>query len=302
LRREPVALATAVSDAVETSRALIESRGHRIEVELAPEPLVVSADAVRLGQILANLLHNAAKYTDPGGRIDVRLARESNEAVVTVADNGIGISPATLHSVFDLFTQAPVALSRAQGGMGIGLTLVRALAQLHGGSVSAHSDGIGKGSRFTVRLPLAASARDGAARTPPTVAHATARPVRMLVVDDNADAADSLAEVVRSMGHHAEVSYSGLTALQIAADGRFDLVMLDIGLPEIDGYEVARRLRRILGPSTRIVAVTGYGAEEDRRRSREAGFDDHVVKPMMPETLSRILAALQPEAPLAAPA
>jgi CheY-like chemotaxis protein len=123
----------------------------------------------------------------------------------------------------------------------------------------------------------------------------TARPVRMLVVDDNADAADSLAEVVRSMGHHAEVSYSGLTALQIAADGRFDLVMLDIGLPEIDGYEVARRLRRILGPSTRIVAVTGYGAEEDRRRSREAGFDDHVVKPMMPETLSRILAALQPE-------
>ena len=303
LRREPVQLATAVADAVESSRSLIESRGHRIAVELAPEPLVVSADAVRLGQILANLLHNAAKYTDPGGRIDVRLAREGSEAVVSVTDTGIGISPATLPSVFELFTQAPVALSRAQGGMGIGLTLVRALVQLHGGSVSAHSDGIGKGSRFTVRLPLAANATDRDKQAPaPLHAPADVRPVRMLVVDDNADAADSLAEVVRSMGHHAEVAYSGLTALQIAADGRFDLVMLDIGLPEIDGYEVARRLRRIVGPATHIVAVTGYGAEEDRRRSREAGFDDHVVKPMMPQTLSWILARPRAPAPHDAPA
>jgi signal transduction histidine kinase/ActR/RegA family two-component response regulator len=304
LRREPVLLATAVADAVESSRSLIESRRHRIAVELAPEPLVVSADAVRLGQILANLLHNAAKYTDPGGRIDVRLAREGSEAVVSVADTGIGISAATLPSVFELFTQAPVALSRAQGGMGIGLTLVRALVQLHGGTVSAHSDGIGKGSRFTVRLPLAANTarKDNQVPAPVHAPFTQARPVRMLVVDDNADAADSLAEVVRAMGHHAEVAYSGLTALQIAADGRFDLVMLDIGLPEIDGYEVARRLRRIVGPATRIVAVTGYGAEEDRRRSREAGFDDHVVKPMMPETLSRILAELQAPAPHDAPA
>jgi signal transduction histidine kinase/ActR/RegA family two-component response regulator len=304
LRREPVKLATAVADAVETSRELIESRRHRIAVELAPEPLVVSADVVRLGQVLANLLHNAAKYTDPGGRIDVRLAREGNEAVVSVADTGIGISAATLPGVFELFTQAPVALSRAQGGMGIGLTLVRALVQLHGGSVSAHSDGVGKGSRFTVRLPLAAKAADGDKQAP-APRHAPIEdvgPVRMLVVDDNADAADSLAEVVRSMGHHAEVAYSGLTALQIAADGRFDLVMLDIGLPEIDGYEVARRLRRLVGPATRIVAVTGYGAEEDRRRSREAGFDEHVVKPMMPETLFRILAQLQAPAPHGAPA
>jgi signal transduction histidine kinase/CheY-like chemotaxis protein len=292
LRREPVSLATAVGDAVETSRGLIESRGHTIHVELPPEPLVVSADAVRLGQILANLLHNAAKYTDPGGRIDVRVARDGRDAVISVTDTGIGIAATTLPHVFELFTQAPVALSRAQGGMGIGLTLVRALAELHGGRVSAHSDGIGKGSRFSVRLPLLAQPVTQAVPTPRGENRSAGSRVRMLVIDDNADAADSLADVARSMGHHAEVAYSGLTALQIAADGKFDLVMLDIGLPEMDGYEVARRLRHMVDPTTRIVAVTGYGAEEDRRRSREAGFDDHLVKPLMPEKLSQVLAGV----------
>ena len=300
LRREPVSVATAVTDAVETSRALMESRGHRIHVELTPDPLVVSADAVRLGQILANLLHNAAKYTDPGGRIDVRVTSEGRDAVISVSDTGIGIAPATLPHVFELFTQAPVALSRAQGGMGIGLTLVRALAELHGGRVSAHSDGIGKGSRFTVRLPLLAHTEQDAAGEPCPQNRGTGR-LRMLVIDDNADAADSLADVARSMGHHAEVAYSGLTALQIALDGKFDLVMLDIGLPEMDGYEVARRLRNMTDRSTRIVAVTGYGAEEDRRRSREAGFDDHIVKPLMPERLAEILAEVRSTGPVAAP-
>ncbi|HUQ28251.1 MAG TPA: ATP-binding protein [Usitatibacter sp.] len=289
LRREPVSLATAVGDAVESSRALLESRRHAIRVELAQEPLFVKADVVRLAQILSNLLHNAAKYTDPGGRIDVRLARDADEAVISVSDTGIGMSEATLPHVFELFTQAPVALSRAQGGLGIGLTLVRALTELHGGSVSAASDGIGKGSRFTVRLPLATREIE-AVPVPREAAHVAPKPLRMLIVDDNEDAADSLAEVARSMGHHAEVAYSGLTALQIALDGKFDLVMLDIGLPEMDGYEVARRLRHLVERATRIVAVTGYGAEEDRRRSREAGFDEHVVKPLMPEKLTELFA------------
>ena len=288
LRREPVSLATAVGDAVETSRALIESRRHAVHVELPPQPLVVSADAVRLAQILANLLHNAAKYTDPGGRIDVRLARDGDDALIIVSDTGIGISEATLPHVFELFAQAPVALSRAQGGMGIGLTLVRALADLHGGSVSAHSEGVGKGSRFTVRLPLLTTVAE--ASVVPRQYTRTAGPLRMLIVDDNEDAADSLAEVARSMGHHAEVAYSGFTAVQIASGGKFDLVMLDIGLPEMDGYEVARRLRHLLDRDSRIVAVTGYGAEEDRRRSREAGFDEHIVKPLMPETLVELFA------------
>ena len=289
LRREPVTLANAVGDAVETGRTLIESRRHTLRLELWPEPLVVNADAVRLAQILANLLHNAAKYTDPGGRIEVRLAREGDDAVISVSDTGIGISAATLPHVFELFAQAPVALSRAQGGMGIGLTLVRALAELHGGSVSAHSDGIGKGARFTVRLPLLTRVVEGSA-LPRNSTRIAVGPVRMLIVDDNVDAADCVADVARSMGHHAEVAYSGLTALQIASDGKFDLIMLDIGLPEMDGYEVARRLRHMVERDTRIVAVTGYGAEEDRRRSREAGFDEHVVKPLMPEKLAELLA------------
>jgi signal transduction histidine kinase/ActR/RegA family two-component response regulator len=288
LRRRPISLESAVVDAVETSRAVLESRRHVIVVELPDEPLVVNADAVRLAQILANLLHNASKYTDPGGRIEVKLSREGQEAVLSVADTGIGIAKSTLPHVFELFAQAPVALGRSQGGLGIGLTLVRSLSELHGGRASAHSDGVGKGARFTVRLPLITSAVVGA--MPSANAPVDGRPLRILMVDDNCDAADCLADVARSMGHHAEVAYSGPTALEIARDGTFDLVMLDIGLPEMDGYEVARRLRHMVARDTRIVALTGYGTDEDKRRSREAGFDEHVVKPLMPEKLSEILA------------
>jgi CheY-like chemotaxis protein len=249
---------------------------------------VLDADSVRLTQVFSNLLNNAAKYTDPAGRIDVNAAREGDEVVIRLKDNGIGIAPEMLPRVFDLFAQAPVSLDRAQGGLGVGLTLVRALVELHGGKVAASSEGLGRGSLFTVSLPLS-SARVGASPAPEAPKEASPpAALRVLIVDDNKDAADSMGDLWRLMGHHAEVAYSGTAALQIAGDLEPDLVLLDIGLPEIDGYEVARRMRRAVARSVRFVALTGYGTEDDKRRSREAGFDEHVVKPVDPAALAGI--------------
>ena len=290
LRRAPVLLAEVLGDAIEASRPLLDARGHSITLELPAEPLQLNADNVRLTQVFSNLVHNAAKYTGAAGRIVVSAERQGDEAVVRVEDNGVGIAAEMLPRVFDLFTQAPVSLARAEGGLGLGLTLVRSLVDLHGGRVTVHSAGLGCGSTFTVSLPLAMRmpARiepPGLRRSPIPLADQS---LRVLIVDDNRDAADSLAEIWRLMGHHPEVAYSGITALQMAGDLEPDLVLLDIGLPELDGYEVARRMRRFLRRDVRFVALTGYGAEEDKRRSREAGFDEHVLKPVSPDALAGI--------------
>ncbi len=292
LRRHRLSLGDVVADAIESSRPLLDALRHRVRLDLPEIPLEIDADNVRLTQVFSNLLHNAAKYTDPGGSISVTVERSGDEAVVRVRDDGVGIEPSMLGQVFDLFAQAPVALARAQGGLGIGLTLVRALVELHGGRVGVASGGIGRGTTFTVHLPLATPARENqpaAPRAATAEGAAGEAALRILIVDDNEDAANSLADVLGLMGHHAEVAFSGLKALQIAPDVDADLILLDIGLPELDGYEVARRMRRIVRRDTRLVALTGYGADEDKRRSREAGFDEHLVKPVMPETLGALL-------------
>ena len=288
LRRRHLSLAAMLTEAVEASRTVIEGRRHRLELDLPEEPVWVEADAVRLIQIFSNLLHNAAKYTDSGGCIKVRLRAETGQAMVEIQDTGVGIEASFIPMVFDLFTQAPVSLARAQGGLGIGLTLVRSLVELHGGTVAVRSEGFNRGSTFTVRLPLSHEAEATKLAAPP--APAAERALRILIVDDNQDAADTLADIMGLMGHHAEVAYGAASALQRAPDIDPDLILLDIGLPEMDGYEVARRLRRTLRPDVLLAALTGYGASEDKARSREAGFDEHLVKPVLPEAITALLA------------
>ena len=295
LRKERLDLNAAVARAVDSARLLIESRRHELTVHTPPEPIPLEADAARLEQVLANLLNNAAKYTEPGGRIVLEAGREGGEAFVRVRDTGIGIAPELLPRVFDLFTQAERSLDRSQGGLGIGLTLVRRLVELHDGSVAVSSDGVGRGSEFVVRFPAAPPA-DGDARNgdhPKAQAEPVkgAAPRRVLVVDDNVDGARLLARLLRSRGHHAELAHDGPAALAAAAAHAPDVVLLDIGLPGMDGFEVARRLREREGPNRALlVATTGYGREDDLRRSREAGFDHHMVKPLDPQALNDLLA------------
>jgi signal transduction histidine kinase/DNA-binding response OmpR family regulator len=306
LRKGRVDLREAVARAVETARPLIESRRHELTVELPPHPLTLSADKARLEQVLSNLLNNAAKYTEPGGTIRLEVVREGDEAVARIRDDGIGIEPRLLPRVFELFTQADRSLDRSQGGLGIGLTLVRRLVELHGGLVSAHSEGIGRGSEFTVRLPAdPADAPDGApsaslGRTAAKGARAGAGagsgpPRRVLLVDDNVDGAVILARLLRAGGHRGDRAHDGRTALELAGATCPDVVLLDIGLPEMDGYEVATRLRGMEGlQRATLVALTGYGQEEDRRRSTAAGFDHHLVKPVDPDAIRDLLDAHDP--------
>lgn len=300
LRRQMLMLGDVIDHALESSRLLIDVRHHRVTLEGLDQPLLVDADRVRLTQVFANLINNAAKYSNPGSVITISVRREGEHAAVRVADNGMGISAATLPRVFDLFEQSPVTRGRAQGGLGIGLTLVKSLVGLHGGAVEAQSPGPGQGSTFTVRLPLASQQAPSGPQAPPGAESGTigrdagsgaAEDVlSILVVDDNRDAADSMAEILRMLGHHAEVAHSALEALQVAEGFDADLLMLDIGLPEIDGYELARRLRRLGHRHAWFVALTGYGSEDDKRRSVEAGFDEHVVKPVKLESLRKIVA------------
>lgn len=291
LRMEPIQLSDVIMQAVESCRPLIESNRHTLEVLPSPEPLEVRGDATRLVQVVTNLLNNAAKYTDEGGHIWLALARDGENAVVSVRDSGIGISPDMLPRIFDLFTQAARSLARSQGGLGIGLTLVRRLVELHGGSILAHSGGLGQGSEFAVRLPLAVRAA-----TPPPQAEqapaASMRGLRVLVVDDNADAADSLAMLLKAAGHEPQVAYEGRSAIVCAETREFDVVFLDIGLPGMDGYEVARRLRQQRNERLRLVALTGYGQPDDRETSRRAGFDHHLVKPVSFAHVQQALAEL----------
>jgi PAS domain S-box-containing protein len=295
LRKEPVELATVIARAVETAQSLIEAQGHQLQLSVPPESLLLDADPVRLAQVIANLLTNSAKYTEPGGRIGLSATRSGEHVLVRVRDDGIGIAPDLLPHVFDLFVQADHAFAKTQGGLGIGLTLVNNLTQLHGGTVEAHSDGLGKGSEFTVRLPLIADTRQA------VHAHAdehrdeiASSGHRLLVVDDNKDAAVSLAALLGLKGHDVRVAHDGPSALAIASAFRPTMVFLDIGMPEMDGYEVARRMRQQAGSEPVVLAaLTGWGQEEDRRRTLAAGFDHHLVKPAEPEVIESLLDNLQ---------
>ncbi|HEX3097096.1 MAG TPA: ATP-binding protein [Usitatibacter sp.] len=290
LRKERVELAAAVRIALESSRPLIERGGHELTVRVTSQPVWLDADLARLAQVLSNLVNNAAKYTRPGGHIWVTAERRDGEAVVCVRDNGIGIEPRMLSRIFDMFTQAGSAGAHSQGGLGIGLTLVRRLVELHGGRVEARSDGIGRGSEFVVHLPVAPG--EGAADTPREKADgAAATPAsrRILVVDDHRDAADSLCVLLKSRGHDVRVAYDGIEAIGAAVTFQPDVVLLDIGLPKLSGHDAARRIREARGEDVLLIAVTGWGQQEDRRRAKEAGFDHHLTKPVDPSAISRLI-------------
>jgi PAS domain S-box-containing protein len=291
LQMGPVDLAAVVVRAVEISRPLIDARKHSLEVSLPEQAVWVEGDSTRLAQVLSNLLNNAAKYSEEGGRIDLTVEPSGGEAVLRVRDTGVGIAADMLSHIFEMFTQVQSSVGRSQGGLGIGLTLVRSLVELHGGSVEAHSGGLGHGSEFVVRLPLLQEA------APPAAAGAKQqRPCKVaarnvLIVDDNQDAADSLALLLRRRGQEVRTAYDGPAALDLARAQPPDVVLLDIGMPGMDGLEVARRLRLDLGlKQALLVALTGYGQDEDRRRSQEAGFDTHLVKPVDLDTLEGLLA------------
>ncbi len=290
LRRAPVELAAVIARAVETAQPVIDTHGQQLTVALPPEPIYLEGDLVRLSQVFANLLNNAAKYTGPGGSIRLTAEKEDGQAVVHVRDSGVGMAPETVPHIFDLFVQADRSAARSQGGLGIGLTLVRQIVELHGGSVHAASPGLGQGSEFTVRLPALAAA-PAPAEPKPRAGHAgPTRGRRVLVVDDNQDVADSLALVLRLGGHDVRVAHDGPAALEAAHAYRPEVVLLDIGLPGMTGYEVARRLRQEPPAGLALlIALTGYGQEEDRRRSSEAGFDVHLTKPVDPADLKELL-------------
>jgi PAS domain S-box-containing protein len=287
LRRESGDLRGVVERAADASRPSVVQRRHELSTTLPSEPIWVYGDPTRLEQVVVNLVVNAAKYTDEGGRISISLAREGDEAVLRVRDTGVGIAPELLPRIFDLFTQAERSLDRSQGGLGVGLTVVRRIVEMHGGRVEARSDGVGRGSEFVVRLPTAEAPAGAAAtaRSPKAQASPDDRR-RVLVVDDNRDAADTTAILLRRAGHEVRVAYDGPAGLGAALAWRPDVVVLDLGLPEMDGYEVARRIRSEGVNGMRLVAVSGYGQEIDRRRSREAGFDAHLVKPVEPSRLA----------------
>jgi CheY-like chemotaxis protein len=289
IERAPVDIADAVQRAAETAAPLISAARHRVEIDLPPEPLVVEGDLHRLAQLLANVLNNAARYTPPGGRITLHALRDAGWATLQVRDTGRGIEPRLLERIFDMFVQERPALERVGGGLGVGLALARRIAEAHGGTLAAHSEGAGKGAEFTLRLPLHGKARRPAqAEAPQAAKPLLAR--RVLVVDDNIDAAATLEVLLKSLGHEACAAYDGHQALRMAVEFRPDVVLLDIGMPGLDGYEVARRLRA-LKPAhpMRIVAITGWGQEADRSRSREAGFDVHLVKPVDPTLLTKVI-------------
>ncbi len=288
LKKQPVALRTLVSMALETSVALVEASGHTLAVNLPDAPIMLDVDTTRIVQVLSNLLNNAAKYTPAGGRIVLTARTEGGEAVVQVADSGIGIPAESLATVFDMFTQVRGNVDRAQGGLGIGLSLVRRLAELHGGSVAADSAGRGHGSTFTLRLPLGGAAGGGSETAPASIE--TAAGLRVLVVDDNADAAESLAALLSVLGHAPCVASDGPGGLAMARETCPDLVFLDIGLPGMDGHEVARAIRATAGlEDVVLVALTGWGARGDVALAEDAGFDQHLTKPVSLESLQRAL-------------
>jgi PAS domain S-box-containing protein len=293
LRKSRVSLTDVLSRAVEDARPFMESRGVGLTITLAPEATWLEADPVRLEQVFVNLMSNAAKYTEPGGRVHVVTARRGAEIDVRVRDTGIGIAPDVLPRVWDLFTQADRALDRSQGGLGIGLTVARRLTELHGGRVAAHSEGLGKGSEFVVTLPVphGVAAEE---QLPAPDLERSSRTVRVLVVEDNPDAAESLAMLLELLGHRVRIAHDGVAGLEVARRDLPDVMLVDIGLPGMDGFEFAGLVRS--DPLLRdvpLIALTGYGREEDREKTSAAGFDHHIVKPASPEALGGLIEGIE---------
>ena len=289
VRRDRVDLAEPLERAIETSRPMLDAHGHRFQAQLPRDPLLVEGDAPRLAQVFANLLNNAAKYTDRGGEVRLVARVEDGQAVVRVSDTGMGIEASMLPHLFRMYSQAVPARERAQGGLGIGLSLVRGLVEMHGGSVEAHSEGPGRGSEFVVRLPLM-HAIAPAPRLPEREPHQ--QPLRVLVADDNHDAAQTLAVLLEVMGHQVRVAVDGQEAVDLAGSFAPDVVLLDIGMPRMNGYAAARCIRQ-KRPQAMLIAVTGWGRREDMREAAAAGFDHHLVKPVQPEQLVKLLATAQ---------
>jgi two-component system, chemotaxis family, CheB/CheR fusion protein len=292
LKKSPTELTLVVGSAIETARPVLDAKHHTLALDLPQQAVRLDADAVRLAQVFSNLLINAAKYTDPGGRIVLRATQLGNQLVVAISDNGIGISEDMKPRLFTLFSQAKSAMGRSEGGLGVGLSLVRGLVSLHGGTVEARSDGLGKGSEFMVRIPIGAALEgtesDVAADVPVPGAG-----LKILVVDDSRDAADTCAILLELSGHHVQTAYTGHRALELADSFRPHVLLLDIGLPDFDGYQLARKIRATpWGRGTVLIAVTGWGQEADRRRAFEAGFDQHLTKPIAAETVESLLQSL----------
>jgi CheY-like chemotaxis protein len=289
LRPEDCEVIAVVNQAVEAIRPLCTSRGHELVVKVPAEPLHIHGDPSRLTQVVGNLLTNACKFTEERGRISLRVEREGDQAVIRVSDNGIGIAARELPRIFEIFAQVDRTLDSTSEGLGLGLTLVKKLVELHGGSVEARSEGLGRGSEFVVRLPLQSGARAPKAPREPSIATKTAAKARrILVVDDNRDVASSLAVVLELMGHQVETVNDGLAAIEKAVAFHPDVILLDIGMPGLNGYEVARRIREQGQEGLVLVALTGWGQEEDRRLSHEAGFDVHLVKPVDMDALIKV--------------
>lgn len=279
-----------VNSALEASRPLLEAAGHKLSVSLPTSPIYIEGDITRLSQVISNLLNNAAKYTPKGGRVGLVVDRLGNEAIVRVEDNGVGIAADMLPRIFDLFTQVDHTLERAQGGLGIGLALVRKLVEMHSGTVEGFSEGIGKGSVFTVRLPISLDVRPAQSPTSKAKTHRSIPIRRVLVVDDNIDAAISLASVLELSGHEVRTVHDGLAAVNVAGEFRPDIVLMDIGMPGLNGYDACRRIRaERWGVEMILVALTGWGQDDDRNRAAEAGFDTHLIKPINPSSLTDVL-------------
>lgn len=295
LHREPVTLASIVAHAIQSSAPLFEQRGHRFSSTIPDEDITLVADGTRLRQVVANLLDNAAKYSPPGTEIELLAELEANEVVIRVRDRGFGIDPAVLEEVFGLFVQAERTADRAQGGLGIGLTVVKRLVEMHGGSVRAQSAGLGQGSEFSVRLPNIGApelVRPPAPDSPPAACHDCPTPRRVLVVEDNEDIGATMKDMLEYWGHDATIASDGPAGVEAVLSGVPDIAFIDIGLPGLDGYQVVAAVRaRAPGIATRLVALTGYGRPEDRQRALAAGFDDHVVKPVTSDELRRVIDA-----------
>jgi signal transduction histidine kinase len=295
LHRSPMLVSAIVARAVETAKPAIDAHRHDLSVEVPAEPMVIDADPTRMVQVIANVLNNATKFTDPGGRIRLRVARDHDEVAIRISDSGIGIPPALLPTIFELFTQVNAKSERSQTGLGIGLALVRRLTEMHGGTVTVASDGPGRGSEFTIRLPVrdARVAVEGARPAPYVVP--ACDPRKILIADDNHDAAEWLSLQLQIAGHEVRTANDGADALKIAHAFEPDVALLDLGMPKMDGYEIARRMRATeRGKRMTLIALTGWGQEQDRHRSAEAGFDVHLVKPIAEYELFKVLASVDP--------
>jgi signal transduction histidine kinase len=289
INREPLALSEVIDQAVETVLPRIGERGQRLDVRLPPHPVASVGDRVRLAQVFTNLLGNASKYTGDGGAISLEVTQEGEEIVAVVADNGTGIAPEVLPHIFDLFTQGPRSLARSEGGLGVGLNVVRNLVSIHGGSISAESPGVGQGSRFTLRLPACALPQ---AATPADAPESVAGRCRVLIIEDNPDACETLKAFLDMEGHEVYMAHDGHSGLEILLGDRFDVVVCDIGLPGMDGLEVVSRLRAANdGAGPVAIGLSGYGQAEDRARAEAAGFDHYLVKPVSPDALLALVAA-----------